>query len=168
MKKQYLITGAILVIALGTGIHVGPAKISDELSRAYRNFTNGGIMDLRRQSIDAFAGCNWKSMIELSTDQGMTNIWPEESKKYHFDAIDVDRYMMKHCPPSTSEEMRLDSEKHYISYNDFLKEKEQPEISREEQEKKIERVIEKLISISSYQQKFLNREFTILKDESQE
>lgn len=125
-------------------------------------------MDLRRQSIDAFAGCNWKSMIELSTDQGMTNIWPEESKKYHFDAIDVDRYMMKHCPPSTSEEMRLDSEKHYISYNDFLKEKEQPEISREEQEKKIERVIEKLISISSYQQKFLNREFTILKDESQE
>lgn len=125
-------------------------------------------MDLRRQSIDTFAGCNSKSMMELAIDQGMTNIWSKESSEYHFDAIDVDRYMMKHCPSSTSEEVKAESEKYYTSYNEFLRGEGQPEISQEEQKKEIERAIQKEIVVSAYQKKFLNREFTALKDEPKE
>lgn len=169
MKKQYLfILAGVGAILAGSALLASSPKISNEMSRSYWNFTHGGIMDLRRQSIDMFAGCNSKSMMELTVDQGMTNIWQKESEEYHFDAIDVDRYMTNHCPSRTSEEVRTESEKYYTSYNEFLRGKGRPEISQEEQEKEIERAIQKEIVVSAYQKKFLNREFTALKDEPKE
>lgn len=159
---------SIGTILIGGAFLKNSEKISDEVSRAYWNFTHGGIMDLRRQSIDTFAGCNSKSMMEDTADQGMTNTWPKESQEYYFDVIDVDQYMMNYCPPSTPEEVRMASEKYYTSYNEFLREKGRPEISQEEQEKEIERAIQKEAAVSAYQKKFLNREFTVLKDEPKE
>ena len=107
-------------------------------------------------------------MVERMTDEQFSMLWEEESVREHFDAIDVDRYMMRHCPPITSEEVRIGRERYYASYNEFLRENSRSEVSREEQEKDIERAIQKEIAVSVYQKKFLNREFSSLKDEPEE
>lgn len=159
MKKQYLfILAGVGAILAGSAFLASSSKISNEMSRAYWNFTHGGIMDLRYQSIEMLAGCQMRQNMELTTDQGMTNIWQKESGKYHFDAIDVDRHIMNHCPPSTPEEARK-------YWTEYYKNKDYPDM---DEERETQELIEKSIKLSEYQHKFLNREFTALKDEPKE
>ncbi|MGW8184489.1 MAG: hypothetical protein ACWGHO_00060 [Candidatus Moraniibacteriota bacterium] len=154
-----IVTFAISIDILG---FIHRKKISNELSWAYWNFKRYGY------DVETFAGCQLRTMMETKTDEEFSIRWEKKSKEGHFDAIDVDRHMLKYCPPATPEETRHGIEKYYKSYNKYLKEKGQPEIGEEKQEREIQERVERSISISEYKRKFLNREFTALKDEPRE
>ena len=142
----------IFVISVSSWVFVHRKKISNELFRAYWDFKRYG------NNVDIFAGCQAKTMMETKTDEEFTIRWEKESKEGHFDAIDVDRHMLKYCPPSTPEKIKN-------GWDEYFKDKNYSDMDEEEEK---QRRIEKSIKMSEYKRKFLNREFTALKDEPRE
>lgn len=169
MKKIYIVVIiAIFVISAVFLMFVHREQIFNAFSRAYWDFQRGGVGDPGHLSVQTFAGCQPRTNMELISDQGMTNIWMEESIKYHFDAIDVDRYMLDYCPPSMPEEVKIYLDEYYKKIREYEKGKGYPSLNKEDEEKEKKTRIEKAIKVSEYQYKFLNREFTILKNEPKE
>lgn len=139
-------------------LHWEQAK--SELIRSYWSFRRGGVGDPGNLTVQTFAGCQGRTMMEEVTDEQFTERWQEELSFYHFDAIDIDRYMMAHCPPGTGTR-----EEATQFWTEYYKDKDYADMD-EEKEKREQ--IEKSIKTSAYQQKFLNREFTVLKNEPKE
>ena len=122
MKKRIIISiVAVIIVVFVTGVGFWGfplrGKIADEFSRFYYNFTR---LEIGYLSIQTFAGCQPKTMMETKTDDQFSAEWEEESKRYHFDAIDVDRHMLNYCPPTTPEET-------INFWNEYLKDRDYPE-----------------------------------------
>lgn len=150
--KSKAIKLVIFILGISTFLFVYRVQIGDYLFRGYKNFRRSwvGMMD-----IEMYAGCQPKTMIDEKSDEVFSKMWTEDSKKYNFDAIDVDRYMMQRCPPCTRKEIEAILE-------NYFKDKNFPDM--DEEKTKLEG-IQRTSEISEYQNKFLNREFTALKNE---
>ena len=90
--------------------------------------------------------------MEETSDEGFSNIWHRDTAEYNFDAKDVYEMMMDKCPPRSEGEIRK-------GYDEYNKETGYKYFNYDENEK----LIEKEIKMSVYRRKFINREFSALK-----
>ena len=93
------------------------------------------------------------------SDENFTKFWTRDSQKLNFDAKDVDKYMMTRCAPESSDE---DVEKAHRRYQKSYEESSGKKIDESEMIRSIER--DK--SMNRYQYKFLNREFSVFKNQN--
>lgn len=160
MKKSGVISvvaiiSALAFIVVSGWVFFNREKVIDNFSRGYRNYF--GSFE-RQRTIESYAGCQMRTMTGDETDEDFSKIWPKYPNELNFDAIDVDRYMLKHCPPRTSEET-------IAFWNEYFKDKNYSDMD-EEKERQV--LTEKSIIMSKYKRKFLSREFTALKNEPRE
>jgi hypothetical protein len=110
-------------------------SVSDRLMRMKRNFM---MSDGRQRGIERYAGCQLQTMIDTESDQVFSDMWKKDSTMYNFDTKDVDEWMMVRCSPPSIVEFTTNK----IHYSET-----------------------RTRGMIQYQYKFLQRDFTVLKNE---
>ena len=154
-KKLFIIVICVLVlVAITNGFLIWKNwdGIKDSIKRTKRDFR---MSDNRQIRIETYAGCQIKTMIDQESNESFSQMWEKDSKRYDFDVIDIDNWMMDRCHPISDEESRVWLANYFNSV-DF------PDMDEEKEERLR---LERSMSMNSYQRKFLNREFSTLKDE---
>ena len=88
-----------------------------------------------------YAGCNARAMMEELSNEDFSKAWKKDSQTYKFTYDDVKFEMEESCPIKSDERV------------EFLYQSQG------------RTVIQKIKKLQDYQRKFLNREFTALKEE---
>ena len=108
-----------------------------------------------------YAGCNARAMMEELSNEDFSKAWKKDSQTYKFTYDDVKFEMEESCPIRDDlENTQSESYKKHIQWMETL-----DDVSRKEEEKKSSMWIKKLKKIQIYQLRFLNKEFTALKEE---
>lgn len=97
--------------------------------------------DVGNIELEAYAGCNARAMMEEISDEDFSKAWKKDSQTYGFTYEDVKFEMEESCPIKSDERV------------EFLYQSQG------------RTVIQKIKKLQDYQRKFLNREFTALKEE---
>jgi hypothetical protein len=110
----------------------------DDWRREFRSMMRSEAADL---AVESFAGCQIRTDLHNVSDQEFGEIWKESTSLYHFDYYDVREIMEQKCPVESD-----------------------PEIEKHERSSGQE-TIKKVKAIRDYQVRFLNRQYTALRED---